>query len=577
MWATGPSTYLLLSEGASAAQLEEKFPAFVDKYIGDSLEKNGQQARLFLVPLTDVRHYYTGSAFAIVLGGIGVIVLLIGCINFMNLATARSAQRAREVGVRKVIGARRHELVKQFLGESVVMALAALPVALLLVEIALPEFNALTGKKLILNFFGNLPLAFGLAGIVLLAGIIAGSYPALFLSRFQAVRVLKGGEIAGRKSGIYRFLIVTQFAIAIFMFIAVVILNEQMTYAKNKDLGFDKDQIVVIPNWNRESIQKDYAAFRNRALQTAGVVNMSVTDHYPGYGASSSTFVVPGTDEKIRAAGQDGDHEFLRTFGIELLAGREFSRSHQTDADEAIIINEAAVKAFGWSSPEQAIGQRLQEGQTVIGVVKNYHIFSLHREIGPAVIRLVDLENLPEWWSKYFVAVKVHTVDARETLQQLEQLWHAFFPDRPFASVFLNDQFARHYEAEEVAGTVASLFSIIAIAIACFGLFGLVAYSAERRTKEIGVRKVLGSTVAGIVMLLSKEFIKLVLIANIIAWPVAYFALQQFLQIYAYRIDIGWLTFVWVGAVTLAIALLTVSSQAIRAALANPVEALRYE
>jgi putative ABC transport system permease protein len=578
MWATGPTTYLLLAKGASRAQLEEKFPAFLDKYLGSSLKEAGQKARLFLVPLAKVRQYFFGGyTFVVALAGIGLIVLLIGCINFMNLATARSAQRAKEVGVRKVIGARRSELVKQFLGESIIMAFAALPVALFLVEIALPEFNLLAGKKLALNIFGNLPLAFGLFGIVLLAGLVAGSYPALYLSRFQSVRVLKGGEMAGRKSGIYRFLIVAQFTVAIVTFIAVVTLNEQLAYAKNKDLGFNKEQIVVIPNWNRESIQKHYAAFRDRALQTAGVLNMSVTDHYPGYGASSSTQAVPGKTDQIRMAGQDGDHEFIRTFGIALAAGRDFSRRHKTDAEEAIIINEAAVKSFGWASPEEAVGQRLQDGRTIIGVVKNYHIFSLHRGIGPAMIRLVDLENLPEWWSKYFVAVKIHPANVQETLRSLELLWQSFFPDRPFASVFLDEQFARFYQAEEIAGKVASLFSMIAISIACLGLFGLAAYSAERRTKEIGVRKVLGATVSGIVMLLSKEFVKLILFANLIAWPVAYFALSQFLQIYAYRINIDLLTFPLVGLAALAIALLTISSQAIKAALANPVEALRYE
>jgi len=578
MWSTGPVTYLLLNESASAKQLEAKLPAFVDKHIGSELQKAGQRARLFLVPLKEIRQYFTGgAAFIFALAALAVLILLVGSINFMNLATARSAHRAREVGVRKVVGAGRRQLVAQFLGESTVMAFAALPVALVLIEFALPQFNAMTGKRLALDLFHNAPLALGLIAMIFLTGVIAGSYPALFLSKFQAESVLKGSLAPGKRSRIYRVLVVFQFAVAVFLLIAVAVLQEQMQYARTKNLGFDKDQIVVIPNWRTELIQKNYAAFRDAVLQNPRIMGITVTAQYPGYAASSEQFVPEGATEKIRVDTQWGDHDFLKTFGFTLVAGRDFSRAHQTDADDAIIINEAAVERFGWASPQEALGKRMNENMTVAGVVKNFHIFSLHQAIGPAAIRLVPADRLAAGWNSYFVALKIRPDNTAQTLADLQQTWESFFPTRPFVYSFLDDQFARFYEAEQVAGKVASIFSILTIAIASLGLFGLAAYAAERRTKEIGIRKVLGSSVSDIVALLSKEFVKLVLLANLIAWPIAYFALNQFLQIYAYRISISWLTFILVGSLTFIIALLTVSTQALKAARANPVESLRYE
>jgi putative ABC transport system permease protein len=578
MWSTGPVTYLLLNEGASATQLEAKLPAFVEKHIGSELQKAGQQARLFFVPLTQIRQYFTGGlAFIILLSALAVLILLIGCINFMNLATARSAYRAREVGVRKVVGAGRRQLVVQFLGEAIVMAFAALPIALVLVELALPEFNALTGKRLALDLSQNAPLVFVLLAVILFAGIVAGSYPALFLSKLQAESVLKGSYAPGRRSRIYRFLVVFQFAVAVFLLIAVAVLQRQMEYARSKNLGFDKDRIVVIPNWRTEFIQKHYAAFRNTVLQNPRILDATVTAQYPGYAASNESYLPEGMNDKIRVDTQWGDHDFITTFGFQLVAGRDFSRHIQTEIEDALIINETAVERFGWSSPQDAIGKRLNGNITVIGVVKDFHIFSLHQKIDPAAIRLVPTDKLPDWWNNYFVALKIRPDHVPETIENLKRTWEAFFTDRPFVYSFLDDLFARFYAAEEMAGKVAGIFSLLTISIACLGLFGLAAYSAERRTKEIGIRKVLGSTVSHVVLLLSKEFVKLVLIANLIAWPIAYFALKQFLQIYAYRIAINWTTFVWVGVSTLVIALLTVSAQAIKAALANPVEALRYE
>jgi putative ABC transport system permease protein len=578
MWSTGPTTYLLLNEGASTKELEAKLPAFLEKHIGSELQKAGQQARLFLVPLKEIRRYFTGGfAFIIVLSALALLILLIGSINFMNLATARSAHRAREVGVRKVIGAGRRQLVMQFLGESTVMAFAALPIALILIEFCLPEFNAITGKRLSFDIFQNAPLALGLLFMIFLTGVIAGSYPALFLSRFQPESVLKGSFAPGKRSRIYRFLVVFQFTAAVFLLIAVAVLQKQMEYARTKNLGFNKDQIVVLPNWRTEVIQKNYAAFRNTLLQNPAIVNATVTAQYPGYAASSEQFTPEGSSEKIRVDTQWGDHDFIKAFGFNLVAGRDFSRDHQTDADEAIIINETAVQRFGWASPDEAIGKRVNEKARVIGVVKDFHIFSLHQEIGPAAIRLVPVDHLPQWWNNYFVALKIQAEEIPKTVDELKRMWESFFPSRPFVYSFLDDQFARFYEAEQIAGKLAGIFSIVTMIIACLGLFGLAAYAAERRTKEIGIRKVMGSSVASIVSLLSKEFVKLVLLANLVAWPIAYFALNQFLQIYAYRITINWLTFVLVGASTFIIALLTVSAQAVEAAMANPVEALRYE
>jgi len=578
MWSTGPVTYLLLNAGASAQALEAKLPPFVEQHIGSELQRAGQQAKLFLVPLKEIRQYFFGGmAYIFALAALAVLILVIGSINFMNLATARSAHRAKEVGVRKVAGARRRQLVVQFLGESIVMAFAALPIALVLVELALPEFNAMIEKRLALDIFQNAPLILGLLAMIFLTGIIAGSYPALFLSKFQAENVLKGSFAPGKRSRIYRVLTVFQFAVAVILLIAVAVLQEQMEYARTKNLGFDKDQIVVIPNWRTEFIQKNYAAFRNTVLQNPRIIGATVTAHYPGYAASNETYTPEGSEEKIRFDAQWGDHDFLKTFGFQLIAGRDFSRELQTDAGEAVIINETAVERLGCSSTAEAIGKRLNENVTIVGVVKDFHIFSLHQQIAPAAIRLVPTDRLPDWWNNYFVALKIQPAQVAQTIDDLKRTWESFFPNRPFVYSFLDDQFARFYEAEQIAGKLTSIFSILTIVIACLGLFGLAAYTTERRTKEIGIRKVLGSSVSNIVALLFKEFVKLVLIANVIAWPIAYFALNQFLQVYAYRISINWLTFVVVGASTFLLALLTVSTQALKAALANPVEALRYE
>ncbi len=578
VWSTGPVTYLLLNEGASPKQLEEKFPAFVEKHIGGELKSAGQEANLFLVPLKEIRQFFFGGmTYLIALAALALLVLIIGCINFMNLATARSVHRAREVGLRKVVGAGRSQLVLQFLGEATVMAFVALPVALVLVEFALPEFNTMTGKRLALDIFNNAPLALGLIGMIFLTGVIAGSYPAFFLSKFQAETILRGSFASGKRSRIYRILVVFQFSVAIVLLMAASVLQEQMEYARTKNLGFDKDQIVVIPNWRTEFVQKNYAAFRNTVLQNPRIVGATVTAQYPGYAASNEQFIPEGMTDKIRVDVEWGDHDFIGTFGFQLIAGRAFSRSHQADADEAIVINESAAKRFGWSSPAEAIGKRVSENVTIVGVVKDFHIFSLHQQIGPAAIRLVPADHLPEWWNNYFVALKIQPDQVAQSIDELKGVWESFFPDRPFVYSFLDDQFARFYEAEQIVGRLTGIFSILTIIIACSGLFGLAAYAAERRTKEIGIRKVLGSPVANIVTLLSKEFVKLVLIANVIAWPVAYFALNQFLQIYAYRTSISLFTFAVIGGATFVIALLTVGAHAIKAALANPVEALRYE
>jgi len=578
MWSAGPVTYLLLNEGASANALAAKLPAFVEKHIGSELQRAGQQAKLFLVSLKEIRRFFFGGmAYIFALAALAVLILVIGSINFMNLATARSAHRAREVGVRKVVGAGRRQLIVQFLGESTVMAFAALPIALVLVEFALPQFNAMTEKRLALDFAQNAPLLFGLLAMILLTGVIAGSYPALFLSRFQAESVLKGSFAPSKRSRIYRFLTVFQFAVAVILLIAVSALQKQMEYARTKNLGFDKDQIVVIPNWRTEFIQKNYAAFRNTVLQNPRIIGATVTAHYPGYAASNETYTLEDSEEKIRFDSQWGDHDFLKTFGFNLIAGRDFSRERQTDTDEAVIINETAVQRLGWTSPEEAIGKRLNANITIIGVVKDFHIFSLHQQIAPAAIRLVPTDRLPNWWNNYFVALKIQPAQISQTIDDLKRTRETFFPGRPLVYSFLDDQFARFYQAEQIAGKMVSLFSILTIVIACLGLFGLAAYATERRIKEIGIRKVLGSSAFNIVALLSKEFIKLVLIANVIAWPIAYFAMNLFLQNYAYRTSINLFTFVAVGVATFIIALLTVSTQAIRAALANPVEALRYE
>ncbi len=586
-------TYIVLPKNYPLHQLEAKFSELIRKYVGpqvqagmgisiDNFFKLGNKFGFFLQPLqaihlhsnldfeleptSDVRYVYIFSAIAI-------FILLVACINFMNLSTARSSTRAKEVGVRKVLGSRRSQLIRQFLTESILLSSIALLFALALVELILPFFNNLTGKRLTIGF-SHWPILPAIIGMIMVVGILAGSYPSFFLSSFQPVTVMKGQPRAGLKSGRLRsVLVVSQFSISIILLVGTFIIYNQLEYIRNKKLGFDKEHIVVIERAG--AVEKSRQAFKHALLQNHQVLNVTVSNYLPGRGFNMTGFKGEGasSDELEVINLWQGDHDFARALQLEMTAGRFFSA--EDSADSSIVINESAAKMFGFEEP---VGKHLMttvkgevEAYEVIGVVKDFHYESLHQKIRPMAIAL-----LSEGRGNY-ISVRIGSENISKTLTFLEKTWQSFAPGQPFEYSFLDDDFDRLYRAEQRAGQIFTAFSVLAGFIACLGLFGLASFTAEQRTKEIGVRKVLGASLSSIITLLSKEFLKWVLIANIIAWPVSYYAMNRWLQNFAYRISIGPWVFLLAAFIALGIALLTVSFQSVRAALASPVDSLRYE
>jgi len=581
LWAWSCYTYLLLPRDYSPSELEKKFPDFILR------NRNEQAAKawtFYLQPLTKI-HLHSNLGYEIepnsdikhiyIFSGIGFFILLIACINFMNLATARSSNRAKEVGVRKVLGADRSQLAKQFLGESLVFSFIALPLAVAVVEIVLPAFNALTNKAVTLSSLSHQAASLGLIGVVLLVGIISGSYPAFFLSAFHPSEVLRGKLRAGVKSSFFRrILVVVQFAISIVLIVGTVIIYSQLDFIRNKKLGFDKEHVVVV-RIEEPEMQKRYEPFRQDLLQNPGIVSVAGSTCFPGINPNLSPFVPEGAEDKepLKLRHVLVDYDFIRTFGIEVKEGRDFSRDFQTDAKQAFVINESAAQEFGW---ETSAGKKLTDldlgSGYVIGVVKDFHFRSKHQKIEPLILSI-----RPDERYIYFISVKYDQANAREILSFLQKKWKEYSPDRPLDYFFLDENFDKLYRAEERLSQIFSVFSFLAIFIACLGLFGLASFTAEQRTKEIGIRKTLGASAANIVLLLSKEFTKWVIVANALAWPLAYFAMNRWLQNFAYRISIGlWMFFLGAG-LALAIAFFTISFQTVRAALANPIDALRYE
>jgi putative ABC transport system permease protein len=583
-------TYILLQEGYSPEDLEKKFPEFVEKYMGDRLRQMRQQdparqaSRFFLQPLTRI-HLYSHVNFEVspngdikqiyLLSVLALVILTIACINYMNLATARSAIRAKEVGMRKVIGAQRQQLIRQFIGESCFLSFIAVFLATLLVELLLPAFNSLIDKSIHLNFLPDLEFCVGLIGVALVMGIISGSYPAFFLSSFQPSGVLKGNIKAGLKgSTLRKVLVIFQFASSIALAISTVIIYSQIEYIRNKKLGFNREQVVVLPVRDRE-LREHYGPFKHELLQSPAVLGCAASTWLPNNIRTNvgDTFwegMEEGADLQVYLL--EVDYDFIDLFEIELVEGRNFSREFATDS-QAYIINEAAREVLGW---EKALGKpfgfRNDEagiGQ-IIGVARDFHFLSLHQEIQPLVIHLA--ENLAS-----YISLKISTENIPGTIGFLEEKWKKFSPKYPFEYLFLDDDFEKMYRSEMLLRKIFLSFTILAVVIASVGLFGLASFTLEQRTKEIGVRKVLGASVSDIIVLLSKDFSIWVLIASLIAWPVAYFAVSQWLQSFAYRISTGIWIFLLATVLALFMAVITVSFKSIKAALSDPADALRYE
>jgi len=576
-------TYMLIPKGCSPLELGKRFPSFLKKYVGERhfIEE------LHLQPLTSIHLHSNLSgeieansdiSYLYIFSAIAFLIMFVACINFVNLSTARQMNRGREVGMRKVLGAHRLQIFNQYLGESIFFAFAALPLTFLLVELFLPVFNPLVKKEMTVGYFNNLFFILAIFGLTLVVGIASGTYPALFLSAFQPIKVLKGAFKSGSARQILRsILVLAQFAVSISLITCTIIINNQMNYIRNKKLGFDKDHIVILPIKERQLLFK-VQSFKNELLRNSNILNVSLSSDVPGKNGINSNPFHPegfGKNSNLKIANMRVDYDFLETLGIEIKEGRNFSKEFATDASEAFILNEAAVEKMGWESPlgkqlEWLPGPGRSKRGTVIGIIKDFHFESLHQRIEPLVLHI-----WPQSFS-YFL-VRIRPTSIKGTLSFIKNKWEEFAPNYPLVYSFLDEDSDKLYKSEQRLGKIFVYFSALSIFIACLGLFGLTLFAAEQRTKEIGIRKVLGASVPRIVFLLSKEFTKWVLLANIIAWPIAYYAMSRWLQNFAYRISIEPWIFVLAAALSFVVALLTVSYQAIKAALANPAEALRYE
>lgn len=586
-------TYFTLQDGARPQALEAKFSTLIRKYVapqvqaftGSSFDEfiaNGGLYEFRLQKLTDIHlHSHLGDeleangdiAYVSIFSIIAFFILILACINFMNLATARSANRAKEVGVRKAIGSSRRQLVGQFLGESLLLSVVAMLLAILLAQAFLPLFNMLSGKQIEINYFENTILLPGILLITLIVGLLAGAYPALFLASFRPVDVLKGKFKAGMKSKWFRSgLVVFQFGISIVLLIGAFVISDQMHFINSMNLGFDKEQVAIIHRANTLGAGLD--SFEKELRQIHHVASTSVTRHLPGSDHDANLYRAEGAPEKdgYLLRSMEIGFDFIETLGMELAAGRSFSRQFGADST-AYVINEAAVRKFGW---QEAIGKTLTEPDPnlpaagpVIGVVKDFNFESLHHEIVPAVL---TISNYP-----YFVLVRLKPGNVAEAVAAIDRLWQTRLPDQPLQLTFLDDDFDQLYYAEQRTGKIVSTFTFFSVFIACLGLLGLASFAAEQRTKEIGVRKVLGANFANIILLLSREFTVLVGIAFVVAAPIAYLGVSLWLQNFAYRASISSLSFLLAGSLTLFIAWLTVSYQTVKAAFSNPIKALRYE
>jgi putative ABC transport system permease protein len=576
-------TYVLLNKHANEAQLEKKFPQFMEKYMGKDMARMGEKFELSLTPLYDI-YFETASVYDNVKHGdkkvvyiflsIAVLILLIACINFMNLSTIRAVERSKEVGLRKVMGALRNHLVWQFIGESILLAFISCILSIALLQLFMPSYNELLGYPLSVSWT-TLPLYLFLIGVILIVGLLAGSYPAFFLSAFSPIEALKGKLKLGKGGSFFRqVMVVTQFSISVFLIIGSIIIMKQMNYVKNMDLGYDKDQTVIVQINNEDIYNKRYT-FKNDLQNRANIASVALMSGEPGGFFDQHTFQVEGQNDQIwKARTEFADFEFVKALGLKIIAGRDFSGQYRTDTAGAVLINRTAAAMLGFT-PEEAIGKwikntiRDESRRRIVGVIEDFNFLSLKEKMGALVVSPREDTRV--------ALIKIKSGNIRSAVATIEKTYAKVAPGYPFEYNFLDQQFDELYKTDLRQQTIIIVFAGLAIFIACLGLFGLTSFTAAKRIKEIGVRKVLGSSTQGIVMLLSKDLLKPVLLATIIAMPAGYYAMNIWLQNFAYRIPMHWEVFVLAAAITTAIALLTVSFKAVKAALANPAQSLRTE
>lgn len=567
-------TFVQLADGTTPEQVNEKIFGFIRTKVPAS------RTDLRLMPLTKLHlHEFFGYEkgpgaiqYVYIFSVIAFIVLLIACINFMNLSTARSANRAKEVGLRKVVGAVKGHLIRQFYGESVVYAFIALIFAIGIATLLLPAFSNLAAKKLSWDVAGVETILIGLLGITLFTGLVAGSYPAMFLSAFQPARVLKGRLMSGVGSSRFRkILVVVQFSLSILLIIGTSVVYKQLNYIKNTRLGWDREHMIYIPL--RADIRKSYSTLKQELIKNPQVLDVTGTWHLPtNFGSNSGGAQWEGKDpeQQVLIGFNFVDFDFIETLKIEMAEGRSFSREFPSDLSKTWIVNEEVVKIMG---KESVLGERFDfEGVdgTIVGVMKNFHYQHIRNKIEPLAI-VVDPDSIN------YILVRIPPDDVSASLGYIEETWKQVIPNYPLEYRFIDERFDLMYRAEEKIGTLLRYFAILAVFVACLGLFGLASFTAERRTKEIGIRKVLGASVPQVTANLCREFFLLVLIANVIAWPLAYFIMRSWLQRYAYRTEFSFLVFLAAMLIALFVAILSVSYQAMRVARANPADSLRYE
>jgi putative ABC transport system permease protein len=588
-------TYIKLKPGTNVQQLQDKLQAHMKKEIFPTLTQAGFTFLPFFQPLKDIHLRSADFIYDNAIRGnqtyvkaltiIALFVLVIACFNFINLATARSFRRAKEIGVRKVIGAERKQLVIQFISETILLSVLSMLLAIVATFLIVPLLNQFTGKSIQFNPFANpvLGLIIFAAGIVI--GMIAGIYPALVLSGFQPIKVLKNMKLIGSGGGAWlrQALVVIQFSLSVLLIVCTTIVYRQTQFLNNTDTGFNKEQVVYFQV--RGNLEKNLEAFKSELKRSPDIVSITSGYGLPGDLYAGDGVTTTGADgEKERSANVFiGDHDYVKTLGLRIIAGRDFSKDMSTDVKEAFIINETAVKEWGFGTPEKAIGQPISWNEwspidtlnpikkgKVIGVVEDFHYKSLHEKVTASVIHIYPQVV-------FAVAVKLKTTDIKNTITYLNNVWSKFVPGYPLDYKFMDETYAKMYKAEGKLSELLWIFTVMAIIVGCMGLFGLAAFSAEQRTKELGIRKVLGANAFDIVGLLSKNFLVLVIIASVIAFPIAWLAMNSWLKDFPYRVNISWWVFGIAIFAALAVALLTVSFQAIKAVIANPVKSLRTE
>ncbi len=585
-WSFGTHTYLKVTPGTDPVELEEKIKRISANYILQQETGSGYRQEYFLTALGDIHlksNYRSefeangNESYVYIFSSVGLFILIIACINFMNLSTARSVSRAKEVGLRKVVGAHRKHLISQFLSESIFMAFVALLLSVGLILLALPILNTFTDKGMTFNPIENPALGLTLFGITFFVGILSGSYPALVLSSFKPTQTLKGSfKTSGKGTVLRKGLVIVQFLISIGLIISTLVVFSQLSHMRDLELGFEKERMIFIPTRFGAGTTETFAVLKDKLEQFPEINGASLSSRVPGKELGNNV-VRLGWDQNADWSDMRFlavDYDFLKVYDLELVAGRGFDESFGTDVNEGFILNEAGVNRLGFESAEAAIGEQLgwqnKQGR-VIGVLKDFYFMSVQNAVEPFIMPMSGTR------APGYLSVRVESSNFRNVINRIESTFLEVMPNRIFEYSFLDEDFDRQYTAEEKFSSVFTFFAIIAIVIACLGLYGLAAFTAQQKIKEIGIRKVLGATEAGVVLLLSKDFIKLVLVSFIIAAPAAYFLMESWLKDFAERVRVGASVFLIAAGISIFIAVATVSYQSVKAALTNPIKALRHE